>query len=124
MLNSNFYSGLVTEEAVVRGVQFSAQNGGGWIFRPARGGGGRLCRLAADGAKVWKDVVGSATAAAQTAAAFRTRGGAVGPPGGRGAFTSPALLRGQCGILGAQRAGPGPPPGPRGLSCLIRPHPP
>lgn len=29
MLKSNFYSGLVTEEAVVRGVQFSAQNGGG-----------------------------------------------------------------------------------------------
>ena len=106
MLESNFYSGLVTEAAVVRGVQFSAQNAGcGSSGQPGAAGASlpaaRSLPLAAGGAKVWKDVMGSVPAGAPTAAAFRTRGGAVGPPGGRGAFPSPA----QCGILGLREPG-------------------
>lgn len=105
MLESNFYSGLVTEAAVVTAVQFSAQNAGcGSSGQPRRQG--RLCRphgacrLAAGGARSgrtwWKRAPG-----APTAAAFRTRGGAVSPPGGR-ALPSPA----ECGILGLREPGP------------------
>lgn len=114
MLESNFYSGLVTEAAVVTAVQFSAQNAGcGSSGQPGAAGASLPAARSLPARCGWREGLegrgGKRAAGAPTAAAFRTRGGAVGPPGGRGAFPSPA----ECGILGLREPGRPTPRGPR-----------
>lgn len=114
MLESNFYSGLVTEAAVVTAVQFSAQNAGcGSSGQPGAAGASLPAARSLPARRGWREGLegrgGKRAAGAPTAAALRTRGGAVGPPGGRGAFPSPA----ECGILGLREPGRPTPWGPR-----------
>lgn len=128
MLKSNFYSGLVTEEAVVRGVQLSAQKGG-VDLQASPGRRGRLClphgvcRLAADGGEVWKDLVGSAMAGRRQQRLFRHKEAQSAFLGDEGPSRH-RRSRGRCASWGLTERGLGPPPGARGLSGLIRPHPP
>lgn len=117
MLESNFYSGLVTEAAVVTAVQFSAQNAGcgssgqpqvtGVLCQP-HGALPARCR--------WREGLegrgGKRARQAPTAAAFRTR--VQSALRGTRSLPSPA----ECGILGLRE--PGRPTRGRGAEL---PHP-